>query len=107
MTITRGCTLGTSLGGWLTSFRFIPPKGVPKAQALVVRSGNIPIYKNIELEGLFDEKMFQMAGNGGISIVSMLDIGRFLTSPGLWAGIIVCGLLTTAAIYVRRYRGES
>ena len=75
--------------------------------ALVVRSGNIPIYKDIELAGLFDEKMFQLAGNGGISIVSMLDIGRFLTSPGLWAGIIVCGLLTTAAIYVRRYRGES
>ena len=75
--------------------------------ALVVRSANIPIYKNIELEGLFDEKMFQMVGDGGISIVAMLDVGRFLTSPGLWAGIIVCGLLTTAAIYVRRYRGES
>jgi len=75
--------------------------------ALFVRSGKIPIYKDVDLEGLFDEKMFQIASADGISIVSMLDVGGFLASPGLWAGIIVCGLFTTAAIYVRRFRGES
>jgi hypothetical protein len=31
----------------------------------------------------------------------------FLSSPSLWAGIVVCGLLTAAAVYVRRYRDES
>ena len=31
----------------------------------------------------------------------------FLLSPSVWAGIVVCGLFVTAAIYVRRYRDES
>ena len=36
-----------------------------------------------------------------------IDIGKFLTSPAMWAGVVVCGLFVTAAIYVRRYRDES
>jgi len=32
---------------------------------------------------------------------------RFLTSPTMWGGVIVCALFVTAAIYVRRYRDES
>ena len=40
-------------------------------------------------------------------LLAHLDIVQFLSSPSLWAGIVVCGLFTTAAIYVRRYRDES
>jgi len=36
-----------------------------------------------------------------------LDLSAFVSNPSLWAGLIVCGLFTTAAIYVRRYRDES
>jgi ABC-2 type transport system permease protein len=36
-----------------------------------------------------------------------LDLSGFLSNPSLWAGLIVCALFTTAAIYVRRYRDES
>ena len=42
-----------------------------------------------------------------IRLLSHLDIGQFLTSPALWAGLIVCGVFTTGAIYIRRYRDES
>jgi ABC-2 type transport system permease protein len=42
-----------------------------------------------------------------ISLVSLLDITAFLTSAEVWAGLVVCGLFATAAIYVRRYRDES
>ena len=40
-------------------------------------------------------------------MLAHIDIVKFLTSPSLWAGVIVCGLFVTAAIYVRRYRDDS
>jgi len=43
----------------------------------------------------------------GTSLLSFVDLKAFFASPGLWAGIIVCGLLATAAIYLRRYRDET
>ena len=42
-----------------------------------------------------------------VSLLASLDMIGFATSPSVWAGIVVCGLFTTAAIYVRRYRDES
>jgi len=40
-------------------------------------------------------------------LLDLIDIGKFMAHPETWIGIIVCGLLTTAAIYVRRFRDES
>ena len=65
-----------------------------------------PPIANIETLIRFDESDFRMSEDA-ISIVSSLDMMRFATSPSLWAGMIVCGLLVTAAIYVRRYRDDS
>ena len=42
-----------------------------------------------------------------ISLLAPIDFAKFFTSIDTWIGIVVCGLLTTAAIYVRRYRDES
>ena len=42
-----------------------------------------------------------------VSLLALIDFGRFFSSVDTWIGIVVCGLLTTAAIYVRRYRDES
>ena len=36
-----------------------------------------------------------------------LDLSGFFSNPSLWTGLIVFGLFTTAAIYLRRYRDES
>lgn len=75
--------------------------------AIFVRTVQIPIYKDVDIHGLFNEKLLTIANDAGISLLSMLDIGRFAGSPGLWGGFIVCGLFTTAAIYVRRFRDDS
>jgi hypothetical protein len=42
-----------------------------------------------------------------VSLLAHIDVGRFLLSPSVWVGVIVCGLFATAAIYVRRYRDDS
>jgi len=66
----------------------------------------MPIFDSIKNSG-FDEDNLRSMLLENLSLVSWLDYGKFLTSIEVWAGLIVCGLFVTAAIYVRRYRGES
>ncbi|MDX1515828.1 MAG: S16 family serine protease, partial [Woeseiaceae bacterium] len=74
--------------------------------AIFVRTFRPPI-ANLDLIDAFeDHGRFPMVDDG-ISMLAGLDIARFVASPSLWAGLVVCGLFTTAAIYVRRYRDES
>ena len=81
------------------------------AEAVWGRSALIPIFAGIDMERFFDEdNPIRGAANMPeemVSLLTHLDVGRFVTSVDTWIGIIVCGLLTTAAIYVRRYRDES
>ncbi len=75
------------------------------SDAIAERLTGIPL-SGIDFEEMFDDKVFEH-GDHPVSIMSVLDMGRFFSSPSVWAGVVVCGLLVTAAIYVRRYRGES
>ena len=78
-------------------------------EAFFVRSVKMPLFHGLDnLDLLFQEgEDFSMVGDASLSLLSLLDLGRFFGSPGLWLGIVVCGLFTTAAIYVRRYRDDS
>ncbi len=74
--------------------------------AVILRPGKIPLFRSMDLETFFDEDSLHLSENT-VSLVAYLDIGRFVTSPSVWTGLVVCGLFTAAAIYVRRYRDES
>ena len=74
--------------------------------AIQTRFDQLPIFKGIQPELFFNEEEF-IANADAVSLLAYIDVGKFLTSPQMWAGVIVCGLLLTAAIYVRRYRDES
>jgi ABC-2 type transport system permease protein len=79
------------------------------ADAIFVRSGQMPFFHGIDTMGLWSEDkeaLHELVGSG-ISFLSMIDLGGFLASPGLGLGVVVCGLFVTAATYVRRYRDES
>jgi len=75
--------------------------------AIVVRSVHIPISHSVDFDKLFSKDALAHSVDHGISLLGMLDIGRFLASPGLWLGLLVCALLSAGAIYVRRFRDES
>jgi len=75
------------------------------AEHVLGRGDGMPLIRTDNIERFFDEEQWRIA-EGATSLLVHLDIVQFLTSPATWAGIIVCGLLSTAAIYVRRYRGE-
>lgn len=78
-------------------------------EAFVVRSIKMPLFIDLEtMELLFDESdNFATLAENELSLLGLMDLGGFVTNPGLWLGIIVCGLFTAAAIYVRRYRDDS
>ena len=77
------------------------------AEAVWGRGAQIPLFQaGIDVEGFFDEDNIQLSEEM-ISLLAHIDLGRFFSSIDTWIGVIVCGLLATAAIYVRRYRDES
>ena len=79
------------------------------AEAFFVRSIKMPLFIDLSMmEDLFDKaESFAELANSELTLLGLMDLGGFVTNPGLWLGIVVCGLLTAAAIYVRRYRDDS
>jgi ABC-2 type transport system permease protein len=76
------------------------------AKAIGNRFISMPL-TDIDFKDLFDEDIVTRMGEDNISMIAALDVGRFISSPAVWAGLVVCGLFVTAAIYVRRYRDDS
>lgn len=79
------------------------------AEAFFVRSVKMPLFIDLStMERIFDDiDSLASIGTAELSLLGLMDIGGFLGSPGLWLGLVVCGLFTAAAIYVRRYRDDS
>jgi ABC-2 type transport system permease protein len=76
------------------------------ASAIFGRGEMIPLFREMDIEHFFDEERMTV-NEEVVSLLAHIDVGRFLLSPSVWAGLVVCGLFVTAAIYVRRYRDES
>jgi ABC-2 type transport system permease protein len=79
------------------------------AQTFFERSIKVPLFKGRDTFEIFSDSGINrdVLAESGLNLMSLIDLGRYLTSPGLWAGFAVCGLLTAAAIYVRRFRDET
>jgi hypothetical protein len=65
-----------------------------------------PLFHSLSLEQFFEEEQWR-DGVENISLLEHIDLVGFVTATGFWSGLLVCGILTTAAIYVRRYRDDS
>jgi ABC-2 type transport system permease protein len=77
-------------------------------QAISARTNfaHMPLFSGIDMEQILNENRFEHAVEN-IHLLGTIDLVKFVSSPGLWLGIAVCAVFTTAAIYVRRYRDES
>ena len=80
-------------------------RSVVFAEIVFGRGGMLPLFRGMDLERYFDEDRMRV-DEGAVSLLAHLDLAGFLGSPSLWAGVLVCGLFTTGAVYLRRYRGE-
>ena len=76
-------------------------------QAIWERTGTMPLFGVSESTFEFFELEDFALEADSISLLALIDLGKFLSSPSMWAGLLVCGLFVTGAIYVRRFRDES
>lgn len=77
------------------------------AESVLARDGDsLPIFRTADIERFIETDEWRV-GEGASHLLPHLDIAQFLMSPPMWAGVLVCALLSTGAIYVRRFRDES
>ena len=75
-------------------------------RALEDRFTGMPI-RNTATNFGFDDEDWVHLSEADVNLISTLDLGRFFSSPSVWAGILVCALFIAAAVYVRRFKDES
>lgn len=76
------------------------------AENVLGRGDGLPLFRTVDIEKFFNEEQWRISEDAA-SLLAHLDVVQFLTSPAMWAGVVVCALLSTGAIYVRRFRDES
>lgn len=76
------------------------------AKAIGSRFTDIPL-AGMDFKRMADGDDWFKLQEQDISMMAAMDMGRFFSSLSVWAGVVVCGLLITAAIYVRRFKDES
>lgn len=79
------------------------------AETFFERSVQMPLFAGLDnMELLLHEgEDFANLGNAKLSLISLMDLPGFMMNLQLWIGLVVCGIFSAAAIYVRRYRDES
>jgi len=76
------------------------------AENVLGRGDGIPLFRKANIEQFFEDEQWRI-GENATNLLTHLDVVQFVTTPATWVGVVVCGLLCTGAIYVRRFRDES
>jgi ABC-2 type transport system permease protein len=100
----------------------LPIWGVAALEAMIFHSDRFLDLMGERIIGVFplafrhtpDEVVWEYEGpnasmniEGHDNISQLIDPGSFLSSPGLWGGVVVAALLFSGAVWLRRYRDES
>jgi ABC-2 type transport system permease protein len=96
------------VSGWARRLAFLwavlPVLAICVLEKLVFNSAHFASWLGYRLRGpeVFD---FSMHGNFAMHTLMHADLGKFLSTPGLWTGLAVTAAFLIAAARVRRYRG--
>jgi ABC-2 type transport system permease protein len=102
------------VSGWARRAAFLWAVLPPLALAAVEKIAfNTSFVGSMLLDRLigFDAAAFDLIDKNGVPIdphfipLAQLTPGRFLSSPGLWLGLIVAAIFFTGAVRLRRYQG--
>jgi ABC-2 type transport system permease protein len=101
------------VSGWARRGAFLwavlPPLAIAAVETIAFRTSYVGILLRDRLIG-FAASAFDLKDAAGVPIdahfipLAQLAPGRFLSSPGLWLGLIVAAALLAAAVRLRRYR---
>jgi ABC-2 type transport system permease protein len=110
--------VSASAGRAVMLWAVLPPLGVMLLEKIIFRTGYIAQVIGNRIAGwprlaldlrhpsehamVIDGERIPFSANVG----DVIDPGTFLSSPGLWLGLVAAGLLTYAAIMVRRHRSD-
>ena len=84
----------------------IPPFALAIFEKITFNTSYISSMLKDRLFGLGETAFnFQAHRSISIDLLSQLTPGRFLSTPGLWIGLVVAAGLIIAAVQLRRYRG--
>jgi ABC-2 type transport system permease protein len=96
------------VSGWARRMPFLwailPPIAVIAVERMVFNTSYIGDWLNYRLSGP-EKFFFPTQSNMDMHWMHHLDPGKFLSTPGLWTGLIVAAALLAATVRLRRYRG--
>jgi ABC-2 type transport system permease protein len=88
----------------------LPPIAIGVFEKLALNTSHFGLLMQDRFFG-FSAAAFDLTDKNGVPIdahfipLAQLAPGRFLSSPGLWIGLIVAAVLLLAAVRLRRYQG--
>ncbi|HEY3888045.1 MAG TPA: hypothetical protein VGL73_05680, partial [Caulobacteraceae bacterium] len=97
------------VSGWARRATFLwavgPPLAIAVFERLAFGTGYVDALLRYRIKGGLTEAFTSRIGGAGVGIESVqIDPVGFLTSPGLWSGLIVAVGLFAAVVWQRRYR---
>lgn len=102
------------VSGWARRATFLwavmPPLAVAAIEFIAFHTSHVGRLLQRRLFG-FAEAAFDLKDKNGVPIdahfipLTQLALGRFLSSPGLWLGLVFAAIFLAAAIRLRRYQG--
>lgn len=100
------------------AFAFLPLLILPMAEKIVlgsqylwklifVRTFKMPLFSLNNGRELTFLDLEDLNADEFLSLLNLIDPGKFLSDVSLWAGILICAAFTAGAIFIRRYRDDS
>ncbi|MDH3374038.1 MAG: ABC-2 transporter permease, partial [Gammaproteobacteria bacterium] len=60
-------------------------------EAIITRTGSLPLFRIADVS-VFDEDSLRDMTADSVSLLAIVDIFKFISHPGFWIGLVVCGL---------------
>src|SRR5580700_11129746 len=96
------------VSGWARRPAFLwaglPPLAIFVIEKLAFNTSHFGALLRYRFSGP-EELVFTEPGSFALHPMMHLDLGKFLSTPGLWTGLLVAAIFLAAAVRLRRYQG--
>ncbi len=96
------------VSGWARRMPFLwavlPPLAIYALEQIAFHTSHFGTMLLYRLSGP-ENFMFPSSGAASMDATHHLDLGKFLSTPGVWTGLVVFAAFLVLAIWQRRYRG--
>ncbi|MGC2196763.1 MAG: ABC transporter permease [Terriglobales bacterium] len=98
------------VSGWARRLTFLwavlPPVAIGVLEKVAFNTSHFAAFMGYRMRGP-EEFDLHPHGNAAMHSLMTMDLGHFLSTPGLWIGLVVAAAFLAAAARQRRYRGPT